>query len=34
MNKCTASGPISEIEASASANSGPGVAVISAALMF
>ena len=33
-NKCTANGPISEIEASASANSGPGVAVISAALML
>src|ERR1700692_1297887 len=32
MNRCTASGPISEIEASASANNGPGVAVISAAL--
>src|ERR1700722_3239159 len=32
MNRCTASGPISEIEASASANNGPGVAVICAAL--
>src|ERR1700682_3507471 len=34
MNKCTASGPISEIEASASANNGPGVAVICAALIL
>src|SRR5580704_7288251 len=33
-NRCTASGPISEIEASASANSGPGVAVICAALIL
>src|SRR5580704_14982713 len=32
MNRCTASGPISEIEASAIANNGPGVAVICAAL--
>jgi hypothetical protein len=28
MNGCTASGPISEIEASANANNGPGTAFI------